>query len=68
MALTLVHVATIYLAIGAIVGVAFLFAGIEKIDPAARGSYAFRPLLLPGLTLLWPYTAARWFILARRRP
>ena len=68
MALTLVHLATIYLAIGAIVATAFLFIGIDQVDPAARGSYAFRPLLLPGVTLLWPYTAARWFILFRRRP
>jgi hypothetical protein len=64
-ATVIVQVVTIYLAIGGVVGVAFLFLGIDRIDPAARGSYAFRPLLLPGLTLLWPFVLVRWFSLAR---
>jgi hypothetical protein len=68
MAATIVQCVTIWLAVGAVVGVAFLFLGIDRVDPAARGSYAFRPLLLPGLVLLWPFVAARWFTLARRRP
>ena len=54
-----------WLAIGIIVGVAFLFLGIDRVDPAARGSYAFRPLLLPGLVLLWPLAALRWYMLTR---
>ena len=29
-------------------------------DPAARGAYGFRPLLLPGLVLLWPLVVWRW--------
>ena len=33
---------------------------IEAIDPVARGAYAFRPLLLPGLALLWPLVLRRW--------
>jgi hypothetical protein len=37
------------------------------VDPAARGAYAFRPLLLPGLVLLWPLVAWRWAVLARTR-
>jgi hypothetical protein len=65
MALAIVQFATIYLAIGGVVGLAFLFLGIDRVDPAAHGSYAFRPLLLPGLALLWPFVAARWFFLAR---
>ena len=67
MALAIVRFTTIYLAIGGGVGVAFLFLGIDRVDPAARGSYAFRPLLMPGLALLWPFVAARWFVLARSR-
>jgi len=66
MAALIVQLTTIWLVIGVIVGVAFLFLGIDQVDPAARGSYAFRPLLLPGLTLLWPFVAVRWFILSRR--
>lgn len=61
----IVDCVTVWLAIGVIVGVTFLFLGIGRIDPAARGSYAFRPLLLPGLVLLWPYVAFRWFVLSR---
>jgi len=66
MAAVIVQCVTIWLAIGVVVGVAFLFLGIDRIDPAARGAYAFRPLLLPGLALLWPFVALRWFSLSRR--
>jgi hypothetical protein len=68
MAAAIVQVVTIYLAIGIVLGVAFLFVGIGRVDPAARGAFAFRPLLLPGLTLLWPFVAVRWWSLARERP
>jgi hypothetical protein len=44
------------------VALAFILAGIDRHDPAARGAYAFRPLLLPGLTLLWPVVLARWIL------
>jgi hypothetical protein len=69
MAAAIVQIVTIYLAIGGVVGLVFLFTGIDKVDPAARGAYAFRPLLLPGLTLLWPFVVVRWAALASpRRP
>jgi hypothetical protein len=68
MAATIVQCVTIWLAVGVAVGAAFLFLGIDQVDPAARGSYAFRPLLLPGLALLWPFVAVWWFTLGRRRP
>ena len=61
----IVQFVTICLAVGVVLGVAFLFFGIERIDPAARGAYAFRPLLLPGLALLWPFVAVRWFRVIR---
>jgi len=38
-------------AVGFGVGVAFLFFGLERGAPAARGAYGFRPLLLPGAAL-----------------
>ncbi len=50
----------IYASVGLGVGMAFLLAGIDRMDRAAVGSYAFRPLLLPGLVLLWPLVAFRW--------
>jgi hypothetical protein len=59
-AAAIVQIVTVYLAVGVVVGVAFLFVGIDQVDEAARGAFAFRPLLLPGLTLLWPYVVTRW--------
>lgn len=48
----------------------FLGIGIDRIDPNARTSFAFRPLLLPGLVLLWPLVLYRWWVLetGRDRP
>jgi hypothetical protein len=40
--------------IGALVSAWFLLWHIERIDPRARGAYAFRALLVPGLVMLWP--------------
>ena len=52
--------ATLYGAAGFGVAVAFLLFGLERGDDAARGAHAFRPLLLPGLMLLWPLVLWRW--------
>lgn len=54
-----------YGGIGLAVAAAFLLIGFDRIDPAARGAYAVRPLLLPGLVLLWPLVIWRWRVLAR---
>lgn len=59
MAHPLVLAGMVYLAIGALVGLVFVFAVIDRVDPASRGAHAFRPLLLPGLALLWPLVLAR---------
>ena len=56
----LVEAATLYAAIGVGTGIAFLAFGIERVSPASVGAYAFRPLLLPGLALLWPLVLWRW--------
>ena len=56
----IVALATAYAALGMAVAVAFLLLGLDRVDPAARGAYAFRPLLLPGLVLLWPVVVWRW--------
>jgi hypothetical protein len=57
----------VYAVIGTALALVFLLWGIDRIDPAAAGAYAFRPLLIPGLVLLWPLVAARWVVLERRR-
>ncbi|MBK1660216.1 hypothetical protein [Paracraurococcus ruber] len=54
-----------YGACGLAVGLLFLLRGLDRVDPAARGAHAFRPLLLPGLLLLWPLVLWRWRVLAR---
>ncbi|MBU8538393.1 hypothetical protein [Falsiroseomonas tokyonensis] len=56
-----------YALAGLAVAIAFLAFGIERVDPAARGAYGMRPLLLPGLALLWPLVIWRWARLAAGR-
>src|SRR4051794_17017330 len=63
----IVQAVTVYAAIGGVLAMAFLLWGIDRIDPAAAGAYAFRALLLPGAVLLWPVVALRWVALERRR-
>ncbi|WP_439596296.1 hypothetical protein [Falsiroseomonas sp.] len=55
-----------YALAGLAVAVVFLVFGIERVDPASRGAYGMRPLLLPGLALLWPWVLWRWAALAAR--
>jgi hypothetical protein len=58
---TLIYwVAVAYACCGAFAAAAFLAFGIDRIDPAARGGYAFRPLLVPGLILMWPLVLVKW--------
>lgn len=67
MAAQIVHWAMAYGIAGIVVALAFLLWGLDRIDPAAAGAYAFRPLLFPGVVLLWPVVAIRWVVLERRR-
>lgn len=62
----LVVTAGIYLSIGLLFALAFVFLGAGRIDPAAaRGTWGFRLLILPGSAALWPWLALRWL---RRTP
>jgi hypothetical protein len=61
----LILAAQVYGAIGAVIAAVFLVVGIDRIDPAARGTYTFRPLLVPGLVVLWPMVIVRWRALER---
>ena len=49
--------------IGLAVAILFLGFGIDRVDENARGAYVFRPLLLPGVVLLWPLVLWRWYVL-----
>lgn len=50
--------------IGAVVALAFLTFGMDRIDEDADGAYIFRPLLIPGILLIWPLVLWRWYCLA----
>lgn len=52
--------ATGYVWCGIVVAIAFLAFVLDRTHPSARGAYAFRPLLIPGLTLLWPLVVVKW--------
>ena len=54
----------IWLGLGSAVALAFLTFGIDQIDEDARDTYVFRPLLIPGVLILWPLVLWRWYILA----
>ncbi|MDD9910780.1 MAG: hypothetical protein OXR62_13960 [Ahrensia sp.] len=58
-------VAQVWATIGAVVATAFLLFGIDRIDEDARGAYIFRPLLVPGILLIWPLVLWRWWVLER---
>lgn len=57
----------LWASIGGVVAVAFLLAGIDRIDEDAEGAYIFRPLLIPGILLIWPLVLWRWFSLETGR-
>ena len=56
----LVLAAKIWGAIGGLTALVFVPFGIDRIDEDARGAYIFRPLLVPGVILLWPLVLWRW--------
>ncbi|HVS64814.1 MAG TPA: hypothetical protein VMT85_15065 [Thermoanaerobaculia bacterium] len=66
LAAALVLVVEIYALIGVVFALAFVFAGLAAVDPAARGApVGFRLLILPASAALWPWLALRWL---RRTP
>lgn len=59
-------VAALYAAIGLLFALAFVTAGIDTVDSAARGApVIFRILMVPGVALLWPVMAGKWRRAAR---
>ena len=64
-AAAIVLVCEAWLAVGLIVGLWFVLFVVGRIDHAAHGAYAFRPLLLPGVALLWPFVLLRSLRLLR---
>jgi hypothetical protein len=53
----------VYLAIGALVAIAFLVRGAARVDDSVKGAgIFFRLLILPGLIALWPLILLRWLV------
>lgn len=50
-----------YPVIGCLFAIAFVAAGIQRVDPQANGAgLGFRVLVLPGVAALWPWFLYRW--------
>lgn len=64
-AATLLTIGEVYLWAGLAVGALFLLWGIGRVDANARGAWVFRPLILPGIVLVWPLVLWRWAVLER---
>jgi hypothetical protein len=60
-ATTIVWIGLAYAGVGLAAGVAFVALGVDRIDPAAKGSgWGFRMMILPGAAALWPWTLRAW--------
>ena len=55
----------LYLAIGLLVALAYLFGGAGRIDPAAKGKgmpIRVRLMIMPGVIGLWPVMLTKLFV------
>ena len=56
-----VRLLILYAALGIVFGIPFVWAGVQRIDPVAKGAGAgFRLIILPGVVALWPALLLRW--------
>ncbi|MFK7790570.1 MAG: hypothetical protein AB8C95_13895 [Phycisphaeraceae bacterium] len=61
MAQVLLSIVGLYVAVGLMVGVAFVLRGVNRADPAAGQSpFVFRVMILPGCVGLWPVVLLKW--------
>ncbi len=67
MAAMIVTGVQIWAAIGLVIAIAFVTIGIGRIDDDAVGAYAFRPIIIPGIVLIWPIVLWRWWVLETGR-
>ena len=57
----IVGLATVYVLAGLVFAVPFVWRGVERVDPAARGAtWGFRVVIVPGVVVLWPLLLRRW--------
>ena len=60
-AILIVFCIKIWAVVGAGIAAVFLTVGIDRIDEDSRGTYAFCPLLIPAILLIWPLVLWRWW-------
>ena len=61
LAAIVVRIAGVYRAGGMVFAIPFVTRGVQRIDRAAgNGSWGFRLVIVPGVTLLWPLLFWRW--------
>lgn len=63
--MTLIIIATWYLYVGAAVAAWFILYAIGRLDENAESAWIFRPLLVPGVLLIWPLVLWRCLVLWR---
>ena len=66
MAMILFGAFVLYLAVGLLIGLAFVIFGVVRVQamPVTLGA---RILFLPGATALWPFVLSRWLKSGRTR-
>ena len=62
MAGLLLEAVRLWLLAGTAVAALFLTIGMDRIDEDACDAYVFRPLLIPGVLLIWPLVLWRWYL------
>ena len=56
-----VYVFYLYVSLGFLFALAFVWRGVQKVDQQAAGTgFAFRCLILPGSVGFWPLFLRRW--------
>ncbi len=60
--LTMTSIIGIYVIVGAIFSILFLWKGIVRVDKDAEGTgILFRLILVPGLLVFWPLFLIKWY-------
>lgn len=63
--MSIIMLGSFYLYISGAVATVFLLFGLGRIDENAQEAWVFRPLLIPGVLLIWPLVIWRWIVLQR---
>jgi hypothetical protein len=57
----IVYTMALYVGLGLVFAVPFVWSGVQRLDSEAQGSgIGFRLLILPGVAAFWPIFLSRW--------